>query len=358
MKITGVETYPVSIPLKCPFRISLGESITYEGVLIKILTNRGIYGIGEAAPSPRITGETTKSILSALERFTPILIGMNPLRIDPIMDKIESNILYNPSAKCAVDIALHDISGKVSQKSLKDLLGGKRPQIETDITIGIKGIEESITEAREIISKGFRIIKLKIGEEPKRDIEKIRILRDELPDDITIRVDANQGYTVKEAIDVLEELTKYRIELIEQPVKFWDIEGMKEVRRASPLPVMADESLHTSYDATRLIREEACDYFNIKLMKVGGIMEALKIASIAEDCGIMCMIGCMGETEIGITAALHFALSTEAVVFADLDSHLTHTRSMTEGGIIIENGLCRIPETPGIGVEMRLDQPP
>lgn len=350
MEITAVKKYPLKIPLKQPFKIALGESKNYEGVIFVVETDEGISGVGEASPSPRITGETVGSVLSALQRFTPILLGKNPRAIGEIMDTLNSSILYNPSAKSAVDIALHDIAGKLSGLPLKTILGGYREGIETDITIGLKNTENTIKEAKDIISKGFRIIKVKIGEDPRIDIEKIRLVREEIGKDIILRVDANQGYTVREAIEVLDKIEKYEIEFIEQPVKAWDIIGMRTVRKSSSIPIMADESLHTPYDAIRLIREEACDYINIKLMKVGGIREAVKIARIAEEGGMKCMVGCMVETEVGITAASHLALGVKTIEFADLDSHLTLKRHITEGGILIKDGLVTVPENPGIGV--------
>ncbi len=350
MKITSVKTYPIKMPLKHPFRIALGERKNYEGVLIKIETDVGICGIGEAAPSAKITGETPASALAAIDRFVPILLGKNPERISAIMEEVNSNLLYNYSAKCAIDIALHDISGKTAQKPLKDLLGVHKDKIETDITIGLKSIRETIIEAREILSSGFRILKVKIGEDTGKDVEKIKELRGAVGEETLIRVDANQGYTVNEAMDVAETLARYKIEFMEQPVQFWDVDGMRRVRNSSPIPIMADESIHAPYDALRLVREEACDYFNIKLMRVGGIREAAKIASIAEDGGIKCMVGCMGESEIGIAAAAHFALATRTVAFADLDSHLMLKERISEGGLSIESGICAVSDRPGIGI--------
>ncbi|MCD5383990.1 dipeptide epimerase [candidate division WOR-3 bacterium] len=353
MKITAIKTYPVNIPLKQPFRIALGESTEYEGLIVIIETDEGLSGVGEASPSPRITGDTMGGVLSAVERFTPLLMGKNPLFIGERMNAINSSLLYNSSAKCAVDIALHDIAGKSAGMPLKTLLGGCKEAIETDITIGLKSIEDTLKEARDIVREGFNIIKVKIGEDPEIDIEKIRDLREEIGKDIVLRVDANQGYTVKQAIEVARRLERYEVELIEQPVPFWDIEGMKIVKNSVEIPVMADESVHSTQDAVRLIRERACDYINIKLMKTGGIREAVKIAGIAEGAGMKCMIGCMGETKVAITAAAHFALGVNSVEFADLDSHLTLKKEIAEGGLNIKNGMVTVPETGGIGISLK-----
>ena len=353
MKITDLLVKQIALPLKQTFKIALGTDYEYVGVVIRIETDEEIVGIGEASPSARITGETTKTVIDVIEnKLKPLLIGKSPLDMEKLLDEINYAILYNSSAKCAIDIALHDIISKYAKLPLYKLLGGFKEEIITSITIGIKGIKDTVLEARELVAQGTKVIKIKIGLNPVLDIEKIKSLREEIGYDVKIRVDANQGYEPSDAIQVLRKIEQYEIEFAEQPVAYWDIQGLKQVREHSGIPIMVDESLHSTYDAINLIRENACDIFNIKIMKSGGIREASKIASIAESAGIPCMLGCMVETRIGVGAATHLALALKNIKFADLDGHLFLKEDIVEGGVITEKGVNRVTSKAGIGVNL------
>ncbi len=352
MKITDLLVKRIVLPLKQPFKIALGTNFEYEGVVIQIHTDEGIKGIGEASPSPRITGETTGTVIDVIEsKIKPLLIGKNPLDIEKILDEINSSILYNSSAKCAIDIALYDILGKHAKLPLYKLLGGFKEEIITSVTIGIKGVKDTVLEARELVSQGAKVLKIKIGLAPVEDVEKIKALREEIGQGVKIRVDANQGYEPREAIQVLNKIEQYEIEFAEQPVAYWDIQGLKRVRDSVDIPIMVDEGLHSARDAINLIRADACDIFNIKLMKSGGIGEASKIANIAEGAGIPCMLGCMVETRIGVGAATHLALALKNIKYADLDGHLFLKKDVVEGGVITEKGVDRVTSEEGIGVK-------
>ncbi len=352
MKIVDVKWEKFKIELESPFKIALGTSYYHEGVLLKIITDEGIKGIGEAAPSERITGETTDTVCSVLNLFKNYLIGKNPLEIQKIMDDLNQMLLHNTSAKCAVDIALWDIKAKYFGLPLRDLLGKDKEKITTSITIGIKSIEETIKEAQEIIKRfGAKVLKIKVGLNLKEDIEKIKELRDAIGYDVKIRVDANQGYNLKEAVKFAKEVEKYEIELFEQPLPYYQLNELRILRDKIGIPVMLDESVHTARDALKVIKENCCDVINIKLMKSGGICEALKIASIAESAGIPCMVGCMVETRIGVSAGTHFALSVKNVKYADLDGHLFLKKDIAEGGVITKEGENYITENKGLGVE-------
>ncbi|MDI6839357.1 MAG: dipeptide epimerase [bacterium] len=353
MNITNLITNPVTILLKQPFKIALGTDVTYDGVIVKIETDAGIFGLGEASPSATVTGETQGTVIDVIEnKIRPTIIGKNPILIENIMAEIDSIILHNSSAKCAIDIALHDILGKYAHLPLKNLLGGFRDKITTSITIGIKPIIPTVEEAKRFVRNGVKVIKVKIGENPVEDVEKIKAIREEIGYSIKLRVDANQGYEVSDAIDVLKKLERYDIEFIEQPVAYRDIQGLKTVRAKTCIPIMVDESLHSKEDAINLIRQEVCDLFNIKLMKSGGIMEGMKIITIAEAAGIPCMIGCMTETKIGISAATHLGLAMKNVKYADLDGHLMLKKDIVEGGVVTENGENRVTDEEGLGVRM------
>lgn len=352
MKITQIGIYPISIPLKKPFRIALGTSYQYEGALVKLLTDSELYGWGEAAPSKRITHETQATVLSALERIKPLVVGKNPLEIEKIMTEVDRKISGNTSAKAAIDLALHDILGKYLGLPIKTMFGDDKSEIKTSVTISIKDLEEVIQEALKLISQKVKIIKLKIGTQPEKDIEKVKALRQAIGYQTRLRLDANQGYSVKQAIGVLKALERYEIEFIEQPVQAKDIAGLREVRNNTSIGIMADESVHSPLDAVELIKSEAADLINIKLMKSGGLRNALKIAEIAQAAGIICMVGCMLETKVGITAGLHLALGKKIVRHADLDGHLDLKVDCVKGGVITQEGMNKIGAEPGLGVEV------
>jgi len=355
MKITKVKAVPFGIQLTEPFRIAIGTTTSTRGILVRIHTNENTVGIGEGGPARLITGETQEGAMNTVNKYlAPMLIGKDPFEVGKLIARMDEVIIGNSSAKAAVDIALYDILGKVINKPLYDLLGGYVHDVSTDCTIGIKKPEEMARDARAIVEKGFSTIKVKIGIDAKEDIERVRMIRENVGDDTIIRVDANQGYDAKTAIRVTQGLERYDIQLVEQPVPAWDIEGLAMVRHAVNVPIMADESVHTPQDAVQIIRRDAADMINIKLMKAGGIFRGKQIATIAEAAGIPCMIGCMLETRVSITAAAQLAVSTRNIREADLDAPLFLKEDpVKEGGIQYEKGTLKIPNLPGLGVVLK-----
>ena len=353
MKITEMKIYPISIPLEKPFKIALGTSYEYKGVLVKLETDQGIYGWGEAAPSDSITGETQGTVMAVLEeRIRQLIIGSEVLEVEELLNKVDGAVLHNPSAKAAIDIAIHDIIGKVSVLPIRNLIGGHKEEIDTSLTIGIESKEESVKRAQELVEEGAKVIKVKIGLDWKEDVERVKAIRDVVGYDVRLRLDANQGYSVKEAINALSAMERYEIEFCEQPVHHSDILGMAKVRANIGIPIMADESVHSIRDAVRIIKEEAADMINIKLMKAGGIRAGMKIASIAEAAGMPCMVGCMVETKVGITAGTHLALGMKNVKYADLDGHIDLKHDVTKGGVMTKEGVNRLSRGAGLGLDV------
>ena len=351
MRITKVEVYKVTLRYREVFRIALGASSRTTNLIVKIYTDEGMMGIGESCPSRRITHDSIETNLEALELLAPKLIGVDPTRIEYI-HKLFRKVYGNPSIKAALDMAMHDIIGKAAGLPVYKLLGGFRSEIVTDITIGIKSPKEMAKAAVNLVEKGFRTLKLKVGVDPDEDVERIKAVRDSVGGDIAIRIDANQGWSVREAIDVLNKVYRYDIQLCEQPVKYNDLEGMARVKERSPIPIMADESVHDAKDAIKLVKLNAADVVNIKLMKCGGLHEAIKIASICESAGISNMIGCMGESRIAITASVHLAMALENIIYCDLDSDLLNLDEVVaEGGASIEGDVRRVPDAPGLGIK-------
>ncbi len=304
-----------------PFHIT--NDIKYDSKNLEVVVEleNGIKGYGEASPSFRVNGERIETFIS-LEKYTNDSIKdldvKNYRRIFDITDRLFSF----PSVKAAIQYAVLDALSQEIGIGVHQILGGSKDKIETDKTVGIDSMESMVKDAREIFEQGFRVLKIKVGENLREDIKKMERIY-EVSKGAKYIVDANMGYSPKEAIEFVREIYKSGIEIsiFEQPVKAQDIEGLKFVRFNSQFPVAADESARTKYDVMRLIKEEAVDYINIKLMK-SGISDALAIVEMAKTANLRLMIGCMGESSIGINQSVNFALGTGAFDFHDLDSSL------------------------------------
>jgi len=343
MEIVSMKWDVLEIPLRKPFKIAFETMDTYRGVIVKICTEE-YCGYGEAAPAPRITGDTVESTVAALQRFKPLVIGSNPVKIGKIMDTLNSSLLGSPSAKAAIDFALYDILAQKMDVPLKDLLGGKKDKIETSLTVDIGDLNYTLQHARKLLNEGARVLKVKIGLNPGEDVERIRAIRKMT--DAKIRVDGNQGYTLKRAMKVLREIERYEIEFAEQPIPASEIDNLKILRESVEIPIIADESVHNSLDVLRLIGK--VDGINIKLMKSGGIYEAMRMASVARAAGMKIMVGCMIETKVGIAAGTHFALGIGAD-YADLDGYWDLTKQPYEG-VEFRDGYNYVSDRPGLGL--------
>jgi len=342
----------VTLGYREPFRIAPGAVTESHNVVVKIVTDYGAVGWGESSPSKRVTGETAETVIRTLDKIAPKLIGMCPLRIERDVEVMDSVVDGNPAAKAAVDIALHDILGKTARKPLFMLMGGYRTEVLTDLTLGIKSPKEMAKDAAKDVKKGFKALKVKVGVNPTEDVERVKLIRGAVESNIQIRIDANQGWTPKQAIEALNNMEKFSIQFAEQPVSAENIKGLINVRKNSPIPIMADESVHSPEDAMRLIQSEAVDFINIKLMKSGGILKARKIATITEAAGIPCMIGCYGESEIGIAAGAHLAAAVKNIQYADLDSDiLLKDKLVKKGGTKVKDSMRTFPKQNGLGIK-------
>ena len=351
LSIRRIEAYSVALRYHEPFRIAPTTSLESHNVVIAIITESEVVGIGESSPSKRVTHETPRTVIAVLDKIAPQLIGTSPLRIERIIEEMDQIVAENPSAKAAIDIALHDIMGKTAQTPLYKMLGGFRDTVLTDLTLSIKKPEEMAEDAVAAVERGFKALKVKVGVDPEEDFERVQRIRESVGSDIAIRIDANQGWTVTQAIRVLNKLERFDIEFAEQPVAADEIKGLAAIRRCSSIPVMADESVQSPEDALNLIRQDAVDLINIKLMKSGGIHKARKIAAVAEAAKVPCMIGCMGESTVGITAGVQLAAAIKNIQYADLDSDiLIKDQLVLEGGARLEDAKRIPPEKPGLGI--------
>jgi L-alanine-DL-glutamate epimerase-like enolase superfamily enzyme len=352
LKIQDVEIYYFDIPLKEPFTITLGTITTSSGVLIRVVTDAGVTGIGESSPFQPVTGDTQETNVVAAKAIREMLKGKDPLAIESAHKLFGGFLHSNPAAVAAFDMALYDILGKVAGLPVFRLLGGDKTTFETDVTTGIDTPENMAKSVQTRLAAGFKTFKIKVGMDPDADVARLQAIRDAIGYEYNIRIDANQGWTPAQAVMALKAMEKFRIQFCEQPGPDFDIAGLKQVRDESQIGIMADESLHYPSDAIKLINAAACDYFNIKLMKAGGMTNALRIALIAEAANIRCMLGCMIETRLGLTAAAHVHGATRNIVFADLDGYFEHTFDPIVDGMTVKDGMITLPEKPGLGTDV------
>lgn len=353
MKIVRIETGEVNIPLVTPFKTALRTVESVNDIVVRVITDDGQMGYGEAPPTAVITGDTKGSIKCAIEEFiAPSLIGMDIENLDGIMKKLHGCILKNTSAKAAVDMAVYDLFAKSCQKPLYRLLGGNRSQIETDLTISVGETDEMVSDSRKAVSDGFQILKIKVGKEGTKDIDRIYAIHQAVGKNIRLRIDANQGWTPKEAVRIITALEDMGVEmdLVEQPVSAYDFEGMKFVTARVNTPILADESVFSAEDAIRLIKERGADLINIKLMKTGGIYNALRLCAVAEEYGIECMIGCMLESKIAVSAAAHLAAAKGIITRADLDGPSLCRADPYIGGPLFTGSTITMNESWGLGI--------
>ncbi|AND37839.1 MULTISPECIES: dipeptide epimerase [Cytobacillus] len=354
MKINTIETFRAAVPLKKPFKTALRTVETAETIVVKVTCDNGIAGWGEAPPTVVITGDSLSSIESAIHHvLKPMLVNKSLLNYEDIFQGIQSALIGNSSAKAAVDMALYDCLAQQCKLPLYQFLGGHKNEVETDYTVSVNGPEEMGEDAVSYVQQGFNVLKVKVGKDDiLTDIERIREIRTRVGSKIKIRLDANQGWKSKDAIHAIRkmEALDLNIELVEQPVKAWDIEGLKQVTDAVDTPIMADESVFSPKQAFEVIKTRSADLINIKLMKSGGIYQAQIINQLAEVCGMECMVGSMIETKIGITAAAHFAASKKNITRFDFDAPLMMAKEIVEGGIHYSGRKITLPSEHGLGI--------
>ncbi|RYF95298.1 MAG: dipeptide epimerase [Chitinophagaceae bacterium] len=355
--ITQVEIYKLFVPLKEPFVISLGPIANAENVVVILRTDKGISGFGECSPFMSINGESMDTCFVVGQYFARLLKGKNPLDIEQCIEDMDRLIYGNQSIKSAFDMALYDIASQNAGVPLYRFLGGDNSKtIITDYTVSIGEPAQMAADAVKIKSEGYPAIKIKLGRNGATDVERIRAIRQAVGNEIPLRIDANQGWSVPEAIETLTALSVFDIQHCEEPIPRWAFMQLPEVKKQSPIPIMSDESCGDHHDAKRLIDLKACDYLNIKLGKSGGIYKALKMVALAEKAGMHLQVGAFMESRLAMTAFAHFSLCSPMIEHFDFDTCLMFSEDPVTDGIRYEsNGVVKITETPGLGATINDD---
>lgn len=352
--ITRIELHKISIPLKDPFVISLGTLYNADNIVVIIHTADGILGWGECSPFMSINGESADTGIVVGKYFEKLWLGKNALEIETRMNELDTLIFGNNSIKSAFDMALYDIAAQYAGKPLYQYLGGhKNKTIYTDYTVSVGDASQMVTDALKIKEAGFPVIKVKIGKGGPADVERIKAIRDAVGYEIPIRVDANQGWHLDEAIETLIALEPFNIQHCEEPLPRWAFMQLPKLKELSPIPIMCDETCCDPNDVKRLIDLKACDRINIKLGKSGGIFKALKMIRLAETAGLEIQIGAFLESRIAMTAFAHLALCSNNIVYFDFDTALMFSKDPVNGGIVYtDNGIIEVPDVPGIGATL------
>ncbi len=353
MKIKNIRTATLNAPLKNPFITSLRRVDALEDLVVIIECDEGSLGYGEGAQTPVITGETLGSMIATIEYIKPHIIGLEIEDLDTILHLVHTLILKNTTAKSALEIALYDLKAKYLKLPLYKMLGGTQRKFRTDITISMQETDKMIADALNAVDLGYDTLKIKIGDDPKKDVERIIAIDQALHSDISLRLDANQGWTAKQSVELLHALEKKDIiaEFIEQPVAADDIEGLKYIKERVQTPLLADESIFSLKDAKKLLEMQAIDYVNIKLAKTAGITEALKLADLSASFGVKCMIGCMLEGPISVAAGVHVASAKADIIsMIDLDAVSLLASHPVKTHIKFEESNIELSNDIGLGV--------
>ena len=349
------------MPVRMPMRIFTDAYASYssgEFALVTIETDEGVTGYGEC-PSTVIVGfygETLETVVTTVKSLAPVFIGENPMNIGVLVSKM--NIARGDSfiAKTGVNLALYDLVGKALRTPVSTLLGGRRrDKIRAASEIGITSAEKMVTEARRLVDLGFRVIKLKAGNEMKEEMEGLKGIRGALGSDVELRVDPNAGWSRKETLDAAKVMTRCEVSYLEQPLPGWDLEGLSMIRMKTEIPVMVDESVWNPHDVVRVATAGAADLINIKITKTGGLTTALEVYNTAKAFGIPCVIGTELESCVALGAKLQIGSVLEDLPHACEYTELAFQRIMVNEQVKLRHGYLDVPEADGLGLSPRLD---
>lgn len=353
MKVTAIHLYAIQLPLHVPFVVSYQSYQYIPSVIVKIETDEGIVGYGEGVADEHVTGETWESTFQILKNtLAPVILGEDPMKIEKLHDIMNGLIYGAPTAKAAIDIACFDILGKKLGQPVYQLIGGRyHDEFQITHVLSIAEPKHMAREAASMVDKGYASLKIKVGTDVKKDVERIQAVREQIGNNIAIRVDVNQGWkNGATTLVAMRSLVNLDIDWIEQPVLADDISGMVYIKSMMNIPLMIDEGIKGSREMLEIIKRSAADKVNIKLMKCGGIHPAIKLAHQAEMAGIECQVGSMVESSVGSAAGYHVAFSKKIITSVELTGPLKFSKDV--GNLHYDVPFIRLSEKPGLGVDV------
>jgi L-alanine-DL-glutamate epimerase-like enolase superfamily enzyme len=353
VQIIHVEVIPVELSLRLPYRTAHGAELDRVGaVFVRVETRQGDVAWGCTAIDPAVTDETLEDVTRVCQACADRALDLNPLNTEFALAELAELAEGTPSVLCAFDIAFHDLLGLAAGLPLYRLLGGYRHRIQTSVTISLSSVKETVELARDRARQGFRILKLKGGLDAREDVRRVQAVQDALPS-LTLRLDADQGYTVQQSLDVTRAL-EGQLEMLEQPTPADDLDALRQVTRRSPVPILADESVVGPPSALEIASRRAAHGLSVKLAACGGLGCARQVDAIARAARMSTMVGCVNEPALLIAAGLGFALSSPNVRYGDLDGHFDLVDDPSVPGFRFEEGWLIATDVPGLGCTVEL----
>ncbi|SDZ09718.1 L-alanine-DL-glutamate epimerase [Micromonospora pattaloongensis] len=353
MSIAAVRTHRLSAALHTPFVTALRRTTTVETLVVEVVDSDGCSGFGEAPQVWQVTGASVDgSDACVRELLAPLMTGRDPDDLVTRCREVRRAVAGNEAAKAAVDVALHDLAARRLGVPLVRLLGGTALRVPTDITLSAGDADALGATARQRVGAGFTILKVKVGTDAAGDLARVRAVRDAVGPGPRIRLDANQGWTPREAVRVIRgiEDAELDVELVEQPVPRWDLDGLAWVSDRVEVPILADEAVFATRDLVEVIRRRAADMVNVKLAKCGGLTPARTLLGLAEAHDMGTLVGSMMETQIGVGAAASLVAAYGTTAVSDLDAAWWQASSPVRGGLRYDGADVVLPEAPGLGV--------
>ena len=351
MQITHIEVTPVELPLRLPYRAASSTEIDRTtAVFLRVETQQGLVAWGCTAVDPAHSTHTSEQVIEACRACADRARDLNPLNTEYALAELAVVAGQVTPALTAFDLAFHDLLCLAAKLPLYRLLGGYRQRIQTSITVGLSSVQETVELARDRARMGFRILKIKGGLDPQEDVRRVRAVHDVLPH-LTLRLDADQAYTVQQALDVARTLDEagHPLEMLEQPTPADDLEALREVTKQSPVPILADESVKGPASALEIASQRAAHGLSVKLATCGGLRCARQVDAIARAAHIGTMVGCVHEPALLIAAGLGLALSSPNVRYCDLDGYFHLMNDPSLPAFRFEDGWLIAPDGPGLG---------
>ncbi len=354
MSISEIRCHRLTVSLHTPFVTALRRTSVLETTVVELIDSRGYRGFGEAPQVWRVTGESLAGSEACIRGpIADVVAGRDPDDLRDLTRAVAAAVVGNQGAKAAVDVALHDLAARRTRQSLPRFLGTSQHRVATDVTVSAGDVERVAAAAVARSAEGFGVLKLKVGADTDSDLARIRAVREAVGDKVRLRVDANQGWTPREAIRIIRALEDAAVdlELVEQPVHAHDLAGLARVTSAVDTPIMADESVFGLRDLVEVIRRGAADLVNVKLAKCGGLSVARSLLEVAHAHGVGTIVGSMMEGPIGVGAAASLVAAHPTTRVSDLDAAWWAAQSPVEGGLVYDRGAVDLPDAPGLGIE-------